>query len=54
MKFELVRGEGLEPSRLSAYAPQTYVSTNSTILANTRYLSLFIIRIPKEIRVFEI
>lgn len=29
----LVREEGLEPSRLSTYAPQTYVSTNSTTRA---------------------
>ncbi len=29
----MVREEGLEPSRLSTYAPQTYVSTNSTTRA---------------------
>lgn len=29
----LVRLRGLEPRRLSTYAPQTYVSTNSTTSA---------------------
>jgi hypothetical protein len=29
----LVRGGGLEPPRISPYAPQTYVSTNSTTCA---------------------
>jgi hypothetical protein len=29
----LVRGTGLEPARLSPYAPQTYVSANSTTRA---------------------
>ena len=29
-KIKMVLGKGLEPSRLSAYAPQAYVSTNST------------------------
>lgn len=32
--IDLVRGGGLEPPHLSAYAPQTYVSTNSTIRAH--------------------
>ena len=31
--FEVVRGTGLEPARLSPYAPQTYVSANSTTRA---------------------
>ena len=30
---EVVRGTGLEPARLSPYAPQTYVSANSTTRA---------------------
>ena len=30
---DLVHSDGLEPSRLAAYAPQTYVSTNSTTSA---------------------
>ncbi len=29
----IVPGTGLEPARLSAYAPQTYVSTSSTTRA---------------------
>ncbi len=29
----MVRSDGLEPSRLSAYAPQAYVSTSSTTIA---------------------
>ncbi len=33
-KRQVVRGGGLEPPRLSTYAPQTYVATNYTILAN--------------------
>ena len=28
-----MRGEGIEPSRLTAYAPQTYASTNSATRA---------------------
>ncbi len=30
----LVRGAGLEPARVTPYAPQTYVSTSSTIRAD--------------------
>src|SRR5436190_10098688 len=32
----VVLGAGLEPARLSAYAPQTYVSANSTTRAISR------------------
>ena len=32
-------GKGVEPLRLTAYAPQTYVSANSTIPAQGEYKS---------------
>ena len=31
-----LRGEGLEPTRLSAYGPKPYASANSAILAKSR------------------
>ncbi len=34
--MKLVPGKGVEPLRLTAYAPQTYVSANSTIPANPK------------------
>jgi hypothetical protein len=34
----MVRPTGLEPAHLSAYAPQTYVSTNSTTAAPTEFV----------------
>ena len=33
-RVEVVPGTGLEPAYLTAYAPQTYVSTNFTTRAN--------------------
>ena len=35
IKSPLVSGKGLEPSRLAAYAPQTYLYTNSNIRTKT-------------------
>ncbi len=35
----MVRSTGLEPARLAAYAPQTYVSTNSTTTAQQQLIA---------------